>query len=366
MGSLISEADLRAVGALQRLLLAPPLPHALDEWRAAVNAPLRALTGADRAAFILPNDTSVVCYADIPYDADIESYPAYVRRDWGRFDMVRRALDLEVFSRSMLYHPHDREVYRSDYYNEAVVPARAYDSLSMTCRATQRGELVQLVLHHDRPTGRKFGQRELQLMRLLYPPFAAGVAAYYAIERRIAMVGSLLHEGGGGLAVYSAAGQPVHCNAAAARLLHSPAVATAARRLITGLWGTKSAVGRGPRPALVETPTGPVRLRGCILESNVLVAEPVALVLFEPSDSEPHAVSADLLRERFRLTRQQARIAQLLVDRRSNAEIAARLCISVHTVKRHVEQVLARLGVASRLEVRNAIAGLGQDSPAPI
>jgi len=55
------------------------------------------------------------------------------------------------------------------------------------------------------------------------------------------------------------------------------------------------------------------------------------------------------------LTRQQALVAQLLVARRNNAEIAVLLKISPHTAKRHVEAVLLRVGVRSRWDVESVI-----------
>jgi DNA-binding CsgD family transcriptional regulator len=65
--------------------------------------------------------------------------------------------------------------------------------------------------------------------------------------------------------------------------------------------------------------------------------------------------SVDELRRIFRLTPTQARVAQMLVTRRTNAEIAALLEISIHTVRRHVEAVLLRLGVSSRWEVEGSV-----------
>ena len=65
--------------------------------------------------------------------------------------------------------------------------------------------------------------------------------------------------------------------------------------------------------------------------------------------------SAETVRERFGLTRQQTRVALLLAARRSTAEIAEALSISPHTVRRHTEQVLSRLGVARRTEVEGTL-----------
>jgi DNA-binding CsgD family transcriptional regulator len=50
------------------------------------------------------------------------------------------------------------------------------------------------------------------------------------------------------------------------------------------------------------------------------------------------------------LTPRQADVANLLQDGLRNHEIGARLGISPHTVRRHVEEILRRLGVANRTQ----------------
>ncbi|HET6567539.1 MAG TPA: helix-turn-helix transcriptional regulator [Rhodothermales bacterium] len=57
------------------------------------------------------------------------------------------------------------------------------------------------------------------------------------------------------------------------------------------------------------------------------------------------------LRERFGLSRQQARVALLLAERRTTAEIKEELCVSIYTARHHVEHVMAKLGVRSRRDV---------------
>jgi DNA-binding CsgD family transcriptional regulator len=52
------------------------------------------------------------------------------------------------------------------------------------------------------------------------------------------------------------------------------------------------------------------------------------------------------------LTARERQVAALLAERLTNAEVARALGVSVHTVRRHVEQVLRKLGARSRFEVR--------------
>lgn len=70
----------------------------------------------------------------------------------------------------------------------------------------------------------------------------------------------------------------------------------------------------------------------------------------------PQPDSSDKARKRFLLTRKEVRVAQLLAARKSNAEIAAELCISPHTARHHTQAVLGKLGVRSRYDVAGALA----------
>jgi DNA-binding CsgD family transcriptional regulator len=73
-------------------------------------------------------------------------------------------------------------------------------------------------------------------------------------------------------------------------------------------------------------------------------------------DAEPHVITS--LRQKYRLTPTQARVATLLADRLTNAEIAVELSVRPNTARRHTEAVLFRLGVSSRFKVNTALAEL--------
>jgi len=66
------------------------------------------------------------------------------------------------------------------------------------------------------------------------------------------------------------------------------------------------------------------------------------------------AVAVDA-RARFKLTRKEERVAELLSAQYSNDEIATALCISPHTARHHTQNVLSKLGVRSRREVGDVL-----------
>jgi DNA-binding CsgD family transcriptional regulator len=60
------------------------------------------------------------------------------------------------------------------------------------------------------------------------------------------------------------------------------------------------------------------------------------------------------------LTAQEAHIARLAASGRTNIEIGAQLFLSTRTVEWHLSKMYTKLGVSSRRELRQALAGLGQ------
>jgi DNA-binding response OmpR family regulator len=70
-----------------------------------------------------------------------------------------------------------------------------------------------------------------------------------------------------------------------------------------------------------------------------------------PAPAAPTQLSDEALRARFGLTARQIAVARLLGEGYSNAEIAQQLSVSYFTARNHTEQVLGKLGVATRAAV---------------
>jgi len=92
----------------------------------------------------------------------------------------------------------------------------------------------------------------------------------------------------------------------------------------------------------VPTPLGVVRLEASPASNN----DSVAIVLTPERPAAPPDVPAA-----WELTRQERRLTALVVQGLSNAEIAAELLLSEHTVESHLGHVYAQLDVHSRSQL---------------
>jgi DNA-binding NarL/FixJ family response regulator len=110
------------------------------------------------------------------------------------------------------------------------------------------------------------------------------------------------------------------------------------------------------------TARGRYTLSAAVLPPGAFGTTETALVsvaaALAPSPLDPVAVQA-----LHALTSREAEVAVLLADGLPNAAIADRLFVSPATVKRHVEGVLAKLGVANRAAVAARLLGPAHPQP---
>ena len=167
-----------------------------------------------------------------------------------------------------------------------------------------------------------------------------------------------------GLAFFDCSGTLLHANRAVARALEASAAGERLRseiQLFAGslcnLVGLRHLDGEIAVEAIsvLEVPTEEehYRLRGSYVGLDLFGRGGSVMVALE----RPAAtlLSAQVLRERFGLSKQESRIAHLLARGKSNAEIAKTLFISPHTARTHTQRVLGKLGVCARAEVATKI-----------
>lgn len=364
----LSERDLAALSRTQQVIL-NPLEHPTPEhWMAAVVEALRTLFRAERAVATLgvggQGDVLVVSGVDeaaiTEYEAEFAAsdavgevvtthrVPYYVEED---FEGDRR---VTAHRRTAVYN----EWYRPHGLTEAVgMFALGAPSQVPDLYANVEAPLVSNVLLAGSPLSAGPGAGPGRTMlAFLQPALAASVRTWQRAGHVAIEVATTVDGLGTAAWLYDEAGRLVHESAGALRSSRAPAEGAALRAAAGDLAAAmlQGRRGRTPvSPSRAVTAGGrPARLVATALRPDGPWA-PAVLVHVEPAGE---AVSAEAVQEQFGLTRQQARVALLLAARRSTAEIAEALSISPHTVRRHTEQVLARLGVARRDEVQVALS----------
>jgi DNA-binding CsgD family transcriptional regulator len=197
------------------------------------------------------------------------------------------------------------------------------------------------------------------MLRTLLPAFTAG--AYIAL--RVGAQGLLAALSDGlteGIALLDERGAMVYENPVLHQLLEEEAEAARVERECADLGRAVLATTRrsaksrpdpavGPRPLTLRTTAAAYDLRGALVGPGVLGPGPMAIVVLERTTPSRHALEG--LRARFHLTPRELAVSRLLAEGRSNDQLAARLGVSIHTARRHVEHVLMKLGVHSRAAV---------------
>lgn len=363
----LSAADRDRFREALRALLSPLDHPAVDEWRSAVNRAVAELLGADKATFLLPAEGVEPLYSE---QVDLELLRAYSEYDRTLLrdrDLWRTQVEMGVWTRDTLTRPAIPDLEETEYWNDLIVPMRAFDSLgaSVAMEGTERP--ATLFYHHDRPSGPKFGPRGEALLHLLYPAFAAGVESWRRLASWRNELTSLLDALPAPTQLRDGAGRELHRNRALRSLLASDpergriedALAGTSESLLAAVRSEEEAAEaalRHPPSRRVETARGPYRISGAYVRPELIdgkgAAPGVLLTVRGPGRRLP---TLEELKERTRLTEREAEVALLLAARRTNREIAEALVISPHTARHHTEQVLRKLGLRSRRRVRRAL-----------
>ena len=162
--------------------------------------------------------------------------------------------------------------------------------------------------------------------------------------------------------------RPVYANATLLRILTQQPDAEDIRREIRRFAESLASLARhshAPADALEElavrdfrTPEGSYLLRGSLVRAEAEGRDGLLMVGLEPASAE--FLSAEIPQSRYNLTSREVRVACLVTLGLSDAEIAAHLCISLHTARHHTEHLRQKLGVRSRGEVAAHVLRVGR------
>lgn len=349
----LSDADLRRIMPLQRVLLSPLDYPAVDDWRRAVNRTTIAVFDSDAAMFQLDADGLELQYSEEFDAADTSQYAQELMPGFARdLTLYRRATELKAGNRSMLWAQDLEWLYGSEYFNEFLLPTGALDPLWVAAPTHHARYPAMLHTYHDgRRSEHFFGAADVALMRLLQPALEAGVRTILQAAANRESLAAAFDTIDDGALLYDLQGGLVHRSRSVAALAGTrrgeEIIVSAGRELAQAIAAGDSAVRN------VSTRGGVYRLTAILLGEGVFTMRPAVLVTLAPRDER--LPDRDTIRHRFGLTPRQTDVALLMVKRRTNAEMADELCISEHTVRSHVEAVMGKLGLHDRRELPNKL-----------
>ncbi len=361
MSLTLSSRELDQIANAIHLLVSPLDHETVDGWRAAVNRHLGELLSADSCGFLIPVEHGLAMYSEEHDPRALAAFPeleppplADGRSAWE--EAVRAGV---TTIRGAYGSAYDVFV-RSAYYNEFAAVNHAHDTISATIALSGVAIHQSASLHfwHSRPQGRAFGDREVGILRLLFPAFRAGVEAQVRWGRTRTDLNGSLDALGNAIEVYDRRGQSLHRTPALTTMLvrdpEQAIIMTEMRMALNTVstWVDSSEFHRATASACareVRTTAARYAVRACVYGGPPRGSEMCVLVSVE--QLSPVRRPDTELRKSFGFTRAEVRVAVLLSEGKTNAELATELGVSAHTARRHTEHVMQKMGIRSRAQV---------------
>lgn len=355
--------DLARCEAASRTMLSP-LTSSVDEWRRDVNRTMRELFGGHKSIFMLPIGGRLFFSEEAPdLAAGVEAYVTGYTADafylsdavvdfWNR---LRRQEQLDVFT----WDGNERMIGRFGYtmYDSEMVSGvlrehRIQDFLGSYTRSAV-GEVL-LWLLFERKGAARFGDESIVLWRALLPSLNAGLDALARLDAQRHALDSLSEA----IVVFGADRQELYRNAACECLYDSDhereRIQIEVTRMAVALhplgFSRPGSLGEGalqPGTRRVSTKKASYDLSSTLLPPGIFGPD-TSLMITITREGVAELPDPNTLRERYGLTEREAEVALLVAEGHSNAEIAERLFVSPHTVRRHTTNVFDKVDVRSR------------------
>ena len=350
-----SSADLNRLGVAQRVLLSPLDYEDPADWCAEACRAIRTLLGMDHASFFRSDAEDPVMFTDLGDDARRAYMGHYHTRDIATQRALRRGLEV-----AHLWDVMPREEFlRSELFHEYVRPHGLMDAMMMRV-GTEPSASAWIAVQHGQALDEAEVEVKRALLQAVYPAFGSGVALWRRLAGWRTELARMLDALEEAIVVCDAAGRVLHTNPAFTEVLAADPENNKLRAAVEALARALAALARAsarsgksaaapPGEQTIQTKRTLYRLRGSIVGRDLFRTGEAFLITLQPAlSAQP---SEQGLKRRFGLTPQEVRIACLLARGHSNAVISVELAISPHTVRRHTERVLHKLGIASRAQV---------------
>lgn len=372
MALLLSSADTGRVNHAARVFLSPFAFESGAAWRREALRAIAPLVNASRSFSGMTLDGEEFWTGEEDVVTGLSSTPI---PDFAYRGAVQRRVDLrlDVADWTEIYDV--REARASSFYEEVVRPLELYAPLMIITELpgvrpsafwnppferTRESSLLMLGFcsSNERSALRNLERRKAML-QLLAPSFAAGTRAYTHARRHKNEFSRLIDTISQPMAILDATGRFLHRNPALAALLERDGERESIERAVARAASTRRTLElrtdlKAAPYQIVERQTTEVRTAIGRYAIHIALLDGVA---YGPSDSmlaivecsEVSASSYARLAKRYRLTSRETQVLQHLSTGMSTRQIATELQISLNTARRHVEHVLTRLGVHSRV-----------------
>lgn len=358
----LSVGDISALVRATTVLLDPFGYESGDAWQREACAAILAFVGADAASTTMPSPNGTLVGGEPDIVRVLQKvYPA---PDWAQLAVTegRRDRQLVVANWTELFE--ERRVRRSAFYNDVVVPNRLLAPISMMEEIVpdQFPAAVSIYYCDEKKAADRVEERKLK-MQLLLPAFRAGVRAHLAVAGRQRATMRMTEAIPIGVALCDGKGSLIHANRKLSRLLavdpNSADVVkainvAAAETVVFACPDPLSALHSAKVAAEIRTPASRYRVSAVLCDEERGNGSVRSIVFVECLG--PRCLSASDLAERYSLTPREIQIASCLQQGLRSKEIAQRLGISINTVRRHVERILAKLNIHSRSAVAATIS----------
>lgn len=352
-----------------RLLAMPFEFGGLEEWSREFGARLSRVLGADGISLAIPDRDRLYAYSDGLPPGTVGKYIEVhlVNECERRWRLLSRQLEFGTWSRRLLWGSNGSDILRSAYWNDFVVPARAFDTIGVSTAIDAHPGVANLQFYHERARGRKFGERGMAILRTIYPAFASAIRSVVALRAHHDQLAVFADTLSVGVIVTSLDARIVHRNLRFERML---AEETERLKLEDEIWRRIERFRRqwrsrdhlmprapsGPSSDVVRTTRASYRISTCSLATALFRGTGAIATTVERLGPPPFP--AALLRERFGLTTRELETARLLAEGKGNPEIASTLGVSVFTARHHTESVMLKLSVRTRAQVGALVAQL--------
>jgi DNA-binding CsgD family transcriptional regulator len=346
-------------------LVHSPLDYPPREWRGEVARSLKHLLGADSAACLLWQNGGFESQADELEPEIIREYLDYFAPvDSG---MQRRdVLGLALWSRQLLWDP--GVLARSEYYNEFALPRSIHDTIGVSVDLDELPAHLRIVLvYRHGSLGPDACEERLTRLDPLFPALRTGLGLQLGFQGWLGRTAMLLDKIGERLLLFSLGGRELYRSASMRRTLDEDPCRDRLQECLRQAARAVAGVTQPGRPApsgeirapagarqQVEGGSGHFGVRACLVGPGIVGPDTMVLVTMDPVG--PLLPPPDLLHGRYALTPREIQVADLLVQRMTNSEIAATLGISAHTARHHTESVLLKTHVNSRRALRHLLA----------